>query len=259
MPLEQNWPTPVRYPEYIYHYTYTPVDMDFEGDPNDPNNPPMNFSELFKDLTLNPKIEGSEENGYHVTGEGIFDKMMETAQLHLKAQYMSNRIRGENYAEEHLQMYLGTLQMFSQSFIQFEIEKMRLKLQLALENKKMELQLQIAREQNESSERQNTERIDAQAALIAMQVKSEEQKVHLYRRQIEGFDEDFKQKILKIQLDSWAVGASIARDSFIGASYTPAAIGKASIDSLYTSLITPEFDNNKYYRAVSTLGHNGMP
>ena len=381
MPLKQTWPSPVTYPKYNYDYKFVPVDIEIGGDdPNDPSSTPTSFLELFKDLTINPEITGSDEEGYSVKGEGILDILMETAQLHLDAQWKSNRIKQEQYAEEHLQMYLGTLQMFNASFIQWKIEIERLKVQVALENKRMELELQIARERNEASERQNTDNIDsqeklaanqivsnekmntaelanrvtinsanitsseklaanqitstekmaaneitskekmntqqitsqesmqtkditskeklaanqivsqeklaanqivsnekistaqntsaekqntdriqAQAALVAMQVKSEEQKMHLYRRQIEGFDEDFKQKILKIQLDSWAVGASIAKDSFIGASYTPAAIGKASIDSLYTSLITPEFDNNKYYRAVSTLGHNGMP
>ena len=368
MPLTQNWPTPVIYPEYKYKYTFVPAEVDLDGDPNDPNNPPTSFSELFKDVTLNPEIVETD-NGYSVKGDGVLDKLMETAQLHLDAQFQSNRIKQENYAEEHLQMYLGTLQMFSASFIQFEIEKMRLKAQVALENKKMELELQIARERNESAERQNTEnndaqdkrhtqsitsqeklaanqiisqeklaanqivsneklaanqitsqegmhtkdiasreklvaneivsreklaaneitsrekmntaqitsqekmntasntsqekqntdRIVAQAALIAMQVKSEEQKMHLYRRQIEGFDEDFAQKVFKTQLDSWAVGASIAKDSFIGTSYTPAAIGKASIDSTYTSIVSRNFNTQEYFRAKSTIGTNGMP
>ena len=253
MPLKQDWPTPVTYPEYIYKFKFTPADVDFEGDPNDPSNPPMSFAELFEDLTLNAKIEGTEEDGYHVTGEGIFDKMMETAQLHLKAQFMSNRIRKENYADEHLQMYLGTLQMFQASFIQFEIERMRLQLQLALENMKAELQLQMARESNESAERQNTERIDAQAPLLAAQVETEYEKKNLHRRQIESFDEDFKQKLLKINMDAWAVGFSVARDN-PDISIIPAPMKAAAIDSLYNTKILPDIDNNTYYRAKSTLG-----
>ena len=256
MPLLQDWPTPVTFPKYNYQFTFKPVEMDLDG--SDPDNPSLSFKEMFKDLTSNPTLVKTA-NGYSVKGDGILDKLLETAQLHLDAQFQSNRIKQEGYAESHLQMYLATLQMFQSSIVQFEIERMRLKLQLALENAKMELQLQMAREQNESAERQNSERIDAQAKLVDMQVQSEEQKKHLYRRQIEGFDEDFAQKIFKIQLDSWAVGASIARDSFIGASYTPAAIGKASIDSTYTSIITNQFDTNKYFRALSTIGVDGMP
>lgn len=333
MPLTQSWPTPVIYPEYKYKYTFVPAEVDLDGDPNDPNNPPTSFSELFKDVTLNPEIVETD-NGYSVKGDGVLDKLMETAQLHLDAQFQSNRIKQENYAEEHLQMYLGTLQMFSASFIQFEIEKMRLKAQVALENKKMELELQIARERNESSERQateqrdsqelmqekeitsreqiaadqitsqelmntanntsaetqntaritsqnlisanqitaqtamntanntsaekqNTDRIVAQAALVAAQVQTEYEKKNLHRRQIESFDEDFKQKLLKINMDAWAVGFSVARDN-PDISIIPAPMKAAAIDSLYNTKILPDIDNNTYYRARSTLGTVNM-
>ena len=311
MPLTQSWPTPVIYPEYKYKYTFVPAEVDLDGDPNDPNNPPASFSELFKDVTLNPEIVETD-NGYSVKGDGVLDKLMETAQLHLDAQFQSNRIKQENYAEEHLQMYLGTLQMFSASFIQFEIEKMRLKAQVALENKKMELELQIARERNESSERQateqrdsqkkmhdedivsreklaaneivsrekiateqiesqetlhansitsaekqNTDRIVAQAALVAAQVQTEYEKKNLHRRQIESFDEDFKQKLLKINMDAWAVGFSVARDN-PDIRIIPAPMKAAAIDSLYNTKILPDIDNNTYYRAKSTLGTVNM-
>ena len=377
MPLTQSWPTPVIYPEYKYKYTFVPAEVDLDGDPNDPNNPPTSFSELFKDVTLNPEIVETD-NGYSVKGDGVLDKLMETAQLHLDAQFQSNRIKQENYAEEHLQMYLGTLQMFSASFIQFEIEKMRLKAQVALENKKMELELQIARERNESSERQateqrdsqekmhdedivsreklaaneivsrekiateqiesqetlhansitsqklmqekeitsreqiaadqitsqelmntanntsaetqntaritsqnlisanqitaqtamntanntsaekqNTDRIVAQAALVAAQVQTEYEKKNLHRRQIESFDEDFKQKLLKINMDAWAVGFSVARDN-PDIRIIPAPMKAAAIDSLYNTKILPDIDNNTYYRAKSTLGTVNM-
>ena len=355
MPLTQSWPTPVIYPEYKYKYTFVPAEVDLDGDPNDPNNPPTSFSELFKDVTLNPEIVETD-NGYSVKGDGVLDKLMETAQLHLDAQFQSNRIKQENYAEEHLQMYLGTLQMFSASFIQFEIEKMRLKAQVALENKKMELELQIARERNESSERQateqrdsqekmhdedivsreklaaneivsrekiateqiesqetlhansitsqqlmntanntsaetqntaritsqnlisanqitaqtamntanntsaekqNTDRIVAQAALVAAQVQTEYEKKNLHRRQIESFDEDFKQKLLKISMDAWAVGFSVAKDN-PDISIIPAPMQAAAIDGLYNTKILPDIDNNTYYRAKSTLGTVNM-
>ena len=257
MPLKQDWPTPVTYPEYTYKFKFTPAEVNFDSDPDDPDSPPMSFTELFEDLTKNPEIKGSDLEGYYVTGEGIFDKMMETAQLHLDAQYKSNRIRKENYAEEHLQMYLGTLQMFQASFIQFEIERMRLQLQLALENMKAELQLQIARESNESAERQNTERIDAQAPLLNAQVQTEYEKKNLHRRQIESFDEDYKQKLLKINMDAWAVGFSVARDN-PDISIIPAPMKAAAIDTLYNTKILPDVDSNTYYRAKSTIGTPDM-
>ena len=52
-----------------------------------------------------------ESNTYYpVTGEGIFDKLMETATKHLTAQYKANRIRKEDYADAYAHIYEVTLQ-----------------------------------------------------------------------------------------------------------------------------------------------------
>ena len=67
------------------------------------------------------------------------------------------------------------------------------------------------------------------------------------RRQIEGFDEDYKQKILKIMMDAWSVGFSVAKDSF-EASGVPATMQKAAIDDLYNDYIRKDFDAYKYKR-----------
>ena len=76
---------------------------------------------------------------------------------------------------------------------------------------------------------------------------TEDAKKALYRRQIEGFDEDYKQKILKIMMDSWAVGFSVAKDSF-EASGIPAPMQKTTIDDLYNQFVLPELDSYKYGR-----------
>ena len=79
----------------------------------------------------------------------------------------------------------------------------------------------------------------AQIELLDAQVASEESKRDLYKRQIDGFDQDYKQKILKICMDSWAVGFSVARDSF-EASGIPAPMQKTTIDSLYNQFVVTE-------------------
>ena len=89
----------------------------------------------------------------------------------------------------------------------------------------------------------------AQIELLDAQVVSEESKKDLYRRQIEGFDEDYKQKILKICMDSWAVGFSVARDSF-EASGIPAPMQKTTIDSLYNQYVVTELDKYNYSRPI---------
>ena len=90
---------------------------------------------------------------------------------------------------------------------------------------------------------------EKQLELLEAQVKSEESKRDLYRRQIEGFDEDYKQKILKICMDSWAVGFSVARDSF-EASGIPAPMQKVTIDNLYNQFIVTELDKYNYGRPI---------
>ena len=83
--------------------------------------------------------------------------------------------------------------------------------------------------------------LNKQVDLLGKQVDSEDAKKDLYRRQIEGFDEDYKQKILKIMMDSWAVGFSVSKDSF-QASGIPATMQKTTIDDLYNSYIRTDFD-----------------
>ena len=83
--------------------------------------------------------------------------------------------------------------------------------------------------------------LNKQTDLLDKQINSEDAKRDLYRRQIEGFDEDYKQKILKIMMDSWAVGFSVSKDSF-QASGIPATMQKTTIDDLYNSHIRTDFD-----------------
>ena len=147
---------------------------------------------------------------YTVTGDGIFDKLMDTATKHLKAQFESNRIREEDYASAYIQIYQTTLQAALEVWLKKGIA-------------------------------------EAQLELLANQLETEDAKKALYRRQIEGFDEDYKQKILKIMMDSWAVGFSVAKDSF-EATGIPAPMQKVTIDDLYNQYILTELDKYSYGR-----------
>ena len=58
------------------------------------------------DLTDNV-VKSQDANGnYVVTGSGIFDKIMETVNTHIEAQYDSGRVTGSDYAT----VYLGSIQ-----------------------------------------------------------------------------------------------------------------------------------------------------
>ena len=279
-----------------------------------------------EDFTRNVQVDYT--NGT-VAGEGIFDTLMETATKHLLAQFESNRIRQEDYANAYIHIYEVTLQAALKAWLEKDmvaaqirqteaatskieadisltqaqekaLEKEMLKTEaetakIQAETELLPLQKEILAVEKEKVEAE-TLRIVAESALVEPQIKklhaevdkleaeltlvpkqlelmvaqiaSEEAKVALaevqkdlvtaqtaseagkkalYKRQIEGFDEDFKQKIIKIMMDSWAVGFSVAKDSF-EANGIPATMQKATIDDLYNTYIKTELDKYSYNR-----------
>ena len=198
-------------------------------------------------------VKKVEDDNGAITGTGIFDVLMNTATKHLQVQFDSGKINGELYANAYIQVYQVTLQTAKDIWLQ----KSTSEAQLALLNKQADLlsaqiitegtqrnhlskQIDLLSEQItlEGIKRNN---LNKQVDLLGKQVDSEDAKRDLYRRQIEGFDEDYKQKILKIMMDSWAVGFSVSKDSF-QASGIPATMQKTTIDDLYNSYIRTDFD-----------------
>ena len=191
-------------------------------------------------------VEKVEDEGGVVTGTGIFDVLMNTATKHLQVQFDSGKISGELYANAYIQIYQATLQAALQAWLQKGVAEADIALKLAeipLKGKDLilkEEQINLAKAELSLKGKQ-LETMTAQLALLSKQGDSEEAKRDLYRRQIEGFDEDYKQKILKIMMDSWAVGFSVSKDSF-QASGIPATMQKTTIDDLYNSYIRTDFD-----------------
>ena len=198
-------------------------------------------------------VKKVEDDNGAITGTGIFDVLMNTATKHLQVQFDSGKISGELYANAYIQVYQVTLQTAKDIWLQ----KSTSEAQLALLNKQADLlsaqiitedakrnhlskQIDLLSEQItlEGIKRNN---LSKQTDLLDKQINSEDAKRDLYRRQIEGFDEDYKQKILKIMMDSWAVGFSVSKDSF-QASGIPATMQKTTIDDLYNSYIRTDFD-----------------
>ena len=177
-------------------------------------------------------VKKVEDDNGAITGTGIFDVLMNTATKHLQVQFDSGKINGELYANAYIQVYQVTLQTAKDIWLQ----KSTSEAQLALLNKQADLlSEQII------SEGTKRNHLSKQTDLLDKQINSEDAKRDLYRRQIEGFDEDYKQKILKIMMDSWAVGFSVSKDSF-QASGIPATMQKTTIDDLYNSYIRTDFD-----------------
>ena len=198
-------------------------------------------------------VKKVEDDNGAITGTGIFDVLMNTATKHLQVQFDSGKISGELYASAYIQVYQVTLQTAKDIWLQ----KSTSEAQLALLNKQADLlsaqiitegtqrnhlnkQIDLLNEQI-TLEGIKGNHLNKQTGLLDKQINSEDAKRDLYRRQIEGFDEDYKQKILKIMMDSWAVGFSVSKDSF-QASGIPATMQKTTIDDLYNSHIRTDFD-----------------
>lgn len=170
---------------------------------------------IYIDVTEFTKNVQKDDTTHTVTGDGIFDTLMNTATQHLLAQYEANRLRGEDYATAYIDVYKTTLQAALQAWLQKGIA-------------------------------------DAQLELLKAQIEAEKGKQDLYRRQIEGFDEEFLYKVLRIMMDSWAVGFSVAKDSF-EASGVPAVMQKLTIDDLYNQYIKTNLDKYTYKRTDRVL------
>lgn len=164
----------------------------------------MNLPEIKIDITEFTNNVNINNIDYTVTGDGLFDILMDTATKHLTAQYDSNKIRGEDYANAYVDIYKYTLQAAVEIWLKKGIA-------------------------------------EAQLALLDKQMESEDAKKDLYKRQIEGFDENYKEKILRIMMDSWAVGFSVAKDSF-EADGIPAPMQKTSIDDVFNKYVLPDLD-----------------
>ena len=134
-----------------------------------------------------------DDTTHTVTGDGVFDILMETATKHLLAQYEANRIRGEGYATAYVQVYIETL---------------KAALRVWIEKGAQELQAQLLEKQIELA--------DKNLELAEKQIEAESMKASLYKRQIEGYDENYKEKILKILLDAYTVVFSVAQEGFEG-------------------------------------------
>ena len=92
--------------------------------------------------TENIAGEGGFKEDLVVKGDGIFDVLMNTATLHLKAQFDSNRLRDEDYATAYIQVYQATLQAALQIWLQKGVADKQIELlnaQIVSENKQPEL------------------------------------------------------------------------------------------------------------------------
>ena len=69
-----------------------------------------------EELTSNVKMDPST---FEVTGDGVFDKLMETINTHISAQYKAQRLRADNVAT----VYVGVVPTVLQESIKFLLQR----------------------------------------------------------------------------------------------------------------------------------------
>lgn len=141
------------------------------------------------DLTTN--IATSTDGAYNVTGDGVFDDLMETVNAHLDAQFKLGRITGTDYAT----VYLGALQATVQQAVTYLLGQEKTNAEVALMNQK------------EITEFAQTN----QTTLVAPDPDSIMGKqATLYGEQAKGFKWNADQKYLKTIFDAWSINISTA-------------------------------------------------
>jgi len=149
-----------------------------------------------KDLTSNVIVDPE----YNVSGDGVFDDLMETITKHITAQYDAGKITGPEYAT----VYLGALQSVLAESVKYLMEDANKELieaqkdELILNGAEDRLLKETQRTELEANGVKDREHKDAQIALSSKQKD-------LYARQIQGFDENKNQKLFEAQLNSWGL------------------------------------------------------
>lgn len=141
------------------------------------------------DLTSN--VVTSVDGKYTVTGDGVFDRLMETVNTHLDAQFKLNRITGTEYAT----VYLGALQSAIQQAVAYTTGQERTNAEVALLGQK---------EITEYAQTQQTTKVTPTEDSILGRQST------LYDMQAQGFKWNADQKYLKTIMDAWSINVSTA-------------------------------------------------
>lgn len=177
-------------------------------------------------LTLAQLTEGS------LSGDGVFDVLMNATKAHLESEYTKNRIRGPEYS----QVYLASMQAVLQQATAFLLTKDKaaneaamVAAQIALleqqrlnaiaehdvllaQKCKLDAEYDVLLEQKLKSAAENqllvqkviTERAQVQAIGVDADSVIGKQK-SLYQAQTDGFKRDAEQKAAKLMVDSWNI------------------------------------------------------
>jgi len=154
---------------------------------------------------------------FEVTGDGVFDDLMETVNAHLDAQFQLGRITGTEYST----VYLGALQATVQQAVTYLLGQEKVNAEVSLLGQK------------EITEFAQTN----QSTLVAADTNSTlGRQQNLYTEQAKGFQWNADQKYLKTLLDAWAINISTAGVAATGVT----AINESGVGNINTQITNAE-------------------
>ena len=204
---------------------------------------------IFKieELTSNVEMDPAT---FEVTGDGVFDSIMRTLNVHMLAQYKAQRLKAENFAT----VYVGVVPTVLQESMKFIMQKDSLMKELEVkqanidvlkaqkDNLLKELELKQANIDLTNQQRVNlgTENALKQAGIAVTNKQAEnltkdiavkDANIALLNRQKEGFDDNKYQKLFEAQMNAWALmySSGLLSDK-------PQIISNDSASSLYNAL-----------------------
>jgi hypothetical protein len=159
-----------------------------------------------------------------VTGDGVFDDLMEAATAHLDAQFNLGRITGTDYAT----VYLGAIQVAMQQAAAFVLGTEKTNAEVLRTN--AEVTLLAQKEITEYAQTQQTSKTaPAVGSIMGAQGV-------LYTEQAKGFQWNADQKYLKTILDAWSINVSTAGVASTGVT----AINETGTGNINTQIANAE-------------------
>lgn len=176
----------------------------------------INLNEL-----TNGSINRTEPTKPYWQGTAVFDVLMKSVNDNINIQYETNRITGSDYAK----VYLAAIETCIKESINFLLQKAAVEKDVDLK----QAQIVVANEER----RLKAAQADAYPLQASKDAALKQVQVDLYERQIEGFDDNKRQKLFESSVNGWALAYS---SGILNKTTIPTFINDASMTQLFTEI-----------------------
>ena len=179
----------------------------------------INLAELSNGTTVVKNVDGI--NTFTWQGTAVFDVLVRMVNENLKIQYDEGRIKATDYAEA----YIAGLQTCITESMKFIMQK-----DTANEEARLKAaQVNVANE----DKRLKAAQADAYPLQASKDALLKQVQVDLYERQIEGFDDNKRQKLFDSSVNGWALAYS---SGILNKTTIPSFINDQSMTQLFTDI-----------------------